>query len=278
MEPLDPTAAASTAPESVPASVAAPASAPVTSAVAAAAPASEPVPGLDLGRAHARRLRDIYRSSGWPCQDAMELELLAAGLLTRVRRDSGHETLRLTEAGIAFVVHHREQHRAAFNPHEALVERVALEMARAGRIAWRDLRLRAQVPGEDGEPRWTVAKPDVFSIRNTTVATYVEPVVHEIKVRRADLLGDLKRPAKRAAYQALGECWYVLGPDARGRPIGEPDEIPAECGVLLLRGDRLEVARPANRPAREALPFNVWMALAKATPTLPAEDPPQSQF
>ncbi len=208
----------------------------------------------------------------------MELELLAAGLLTRVRADGGYETLRLTDAGIAFVARFREQHRANFDPHEALVARVAQEMARAGRIAWRGLRLRAQVPGEEGQQRWAVAKPDVFSIRHTTVATYVEPVVHEIKVRRADLLGDLKRPAKRAAYLALGECWYVLGTDARGRPIGEPEEIPAECGVLLLRGERLELARAAHRPAREALPFDVWMALAKATPAVPVEDPPQGRF
>jgi len=239
-------------------------------------PASQPLP--TLGRAHALRLREVYRSSGWPCQDPMELELLAAGLLERVRDAGGHETLRLTEAGVAFVVHHREQHRAALGPHEALVERITLEMARTGRIAWRGLSLRAQVPQEDGELQWVMAKPDVFSIRNTTVAHYVEPVVHEIKVRRADLLGDLKRPAKRAAYLALGECWYVLGSDARGKPIAEPEEIPPECGVLLLRGERLELARAASKHAREALPFDVWMALAKSAPAVPVTDNPQERF
>lgn len=34
-----------------------------------------------LGRAHAKRLREVYRSAGWPCQDLLEIELLAAGLL-----------------------------------------------------------------------------------------------------------------------------------------------------------------------------------------------------
>ncbi len=232
----------------------------------------------DLSRAHAQRLREVYRSAGWPCQDPMELELLAAGMLERVRGETGHETLRLTEAGIAFVAHHRERNRAALGPHEMLVERVAVEMARAGRIAWRGLRLRAQVPQESGDLQWVMAQPDVFSIRNTTVAHYVEPVVHEIKVRRADLLGDLKRPAKRAAYLALGECWYVLGPDARGKPIAEPEEIPPECGVLLLRGDRLELARAATRRTREALPFDIWMALAKATPAVPVDENPQGRF
>lgn len=226
-----------------------------------------------LGRVHAQRLREMYRSAGWPCQDGVELELLAAGMLERVRGDGGHETLRLTEAGIALVARQMAANRAAFTAHETLVQRVAREMGRAGRITWCGLSLRAQVPGPDPDSaQWVVAKPDVFSIRHTTVAAYVEPVVHEVKVRRADLLGDLRRPAKRAAYLHLGECWYVLGQDAKGRPIGEPEEIPAECGVMVLRGERLVVARPAVRHTRSELPFNVWMALARATPlALPEE-------
>jgi hypothetical protein len=223
-----------------------------------------------LGKAHARRLREIYRSAGWPSQDALEIELLAAGMLDRVRAPSGHESLRVTDAGVQMLASTLAVNRAAFSAHEALVERVALEMGRAGRIAWRNLTLRAHVPHEDGgddKPlRWCIARPDVFSIRNTSVPGYVEPIVHEVKVRRADLLSDLRQSAKRAAYLDLGECWYVLGCDARGRPIGAPDEIPPECGVLVLENNRLNVARAAQRRSREAVPFGVWMALAKATP------------
>jgi hypothetical protein len=221
-----------------------------------------------LGKPHARRLREIYRSAGWPCQDPLEIELLAAGLLDRVRAPSGHESLRVTDAGVRLLAATLAGNRASFSAHEALVERVALEMGRAGRIAWRGLGLRAQVPEQDGAAptRWCVARPDVFSIRNTSVATYVDPIVHEVKVRRADLLGDLRRAAKRAAYLDLGECWYVLGCDARGRSIAAPDEVPAECGVLLLEQGRLVVARAAPRRSRNGLPFGVWMALAKASP------------
>ena len=50
---------------------------------------------------HRRRLREVWRSAGWPCQDLVEVELLFLGLLERVRQVSGHETLRVTEAGIA---------------------------------------------------------------------------------------------------------------------------------------------------------------------------------
>lgn len=240
--------------------------------MAAANPPSPSSPPLT--RAHGRRLRDIYRSAGWPCQDALEIDLLAAGLLERVRSAAGHETLRVTDAGLQWLAAVLAGNRAALSGHEALVQRVAREMARAGRLAWTGLSLRAQVAsGDAAKPlRWCVARPDVFSIRHTSVESYVEPIVHEIKVRRSDLLADLRQQAKRAAYRDLGECWYVLGSDAKGRPVGEPEEVPAECGVLLAGADgRLTVARPAQRPARAALPFGVWMALAKATP-LPLAD------
>jgi hypothetical protein len=159
--------------------------------------------------------------------------------------------------------------RSALSRHEALVAQVAREMTRAGRIAWRGLGLRARLPaaGEGGKPRWCIARPDVFSIRNTSVEAYAQPVVHEVKVSRADLLSDLRKPDKRAAYLDLGgECWYVLGTDAKGRAIAEPEEVPAECGVLVVQGDRLVVARAAAHRAQPRLPFGVWMALAKAQP------------
>lgn len=233
-----------------------------------------------IGKAHARRLRDVYRSAGWPCQDPLEIDLLAAGLLDRVQAASGHESLRVTDAGIQLLATTLSSNRQAFSAHEALVERVATEMCRAGRVAWRNLSLRAQVPHDDeAKPlRWCMARPDVFSIRNTSVATYVEPIVHEVKVRRADLLSDLKNGSKRAAYLDLGECWYVLGRDAKGRPIATADEVPAECGVMFVEGDRLVVARAAPRRTREGLPFGVWMALAKATPLPAAEDDPQGML
>ena len=227
---------------------------------------------VPFGKLHARRLREIYRSAGSPCCDAIEVELLAGGFLERVRTSHGHETLRVTDAGIARIATTLTINRAALTPHEALVERVAREMTRGGRIAWRGLGLRARLPPledekEGGKPRWCMARPDVFSIRNTSVEAYANPIVHEVKVSRADLLGDLRKPDKRAAYLDLGgECWYVLGNDARGRCIATPEEIPAECGVLVLEGERLVVARAAVHRPIERIPFAVWLALAKAQP------------
>src|SRR6478752_4258406 len=120
--------------------------------------------GPALTRAHARRLRDIYRSAGWPSQDPLEIDLLAAGLLERVRSAFGHETLRVTDAGVRWIAQALERNRGAMSAHEALVGQVAQEMARSGRLAWRGLSLRAQVPtGDAAKPlRWCIAKPDVF--------------------------------------------------------------------------------------------------------------------
>lgn len=242
-------------------------------------PPISPDTDLPLGRAHARRLREIYRSAGWPCQDLLEIELLAAGLLERIGGNSGHETLRVTDEGMAHLAGALVRNRSALSKHETLVEQVARDMVRAGRIAWRGLGLRAQLPpeAEGGKLRWCMARPDVFSIRNTSVADYVDPIVHEIKVHRSDLLGDLRKPEKRAAYLDLGgECWYVLGCDAGGLPIGTAEEIPTECGVMLARDGKLSVLRAAPRRPRQALPFGVWLALAKATPVAGLTDEDQA--
>ncbi|MEO5735342.1 MAG: hypothetical protein ABIN96_01315 [Rubrivivax sp.] len=247
---------------------------------------------------HRRRLLQIWRSAGWPCCDAIEIDLLAAGLLLRCHDDQGRETLRVTDAGVQQLAAARRRNQAAFDPHEALVSLVARQMQQAGRVVWRGLRLRApldtaavatsesavppaalhlSLPLHDERPgpaiapaasraRWVTAMPDVFSIRHTTVEDYTEPVAHEIKVRRADLLSDLRRPDKGAAYRALAsQCWYVL---ARG--IADPDEVPLAYGVMEADARRLQVLRPAPRRALR-LSFAVWMALARA-PAVPALD------
>lgn len=226
--------------------------------------------GFVMGRLHARRLRDVYRSAGWPCQDKLEVELLAAQLLERFTEISGHDKVRLTDKGIAHLAQAFQQNRQARSRHEALVEQVALTLQRDGRIVWTGLSLRAHLPTQADEPaHWKVCMPDVFSIRNTTVAGYMEPIVHEIKVNRADLLSDLKSPDKRAAYLAVGgQCWYVLGSDRQDRPIGQADEIPDECGVMTQALGRLHVVRSAPKRSVADLPFSMWMALAKATPML----------
>ncbi len=234
-----------------------------------------PSPPLALRAPHRRRLRELWRGAGWPCRDALELDLLAGGLLERHFDADGRETLRPTDAGLQLLAASRRRAQAALGAHEALVAVVAREMQRAGRIVWRRLSLRAPLDGPDGATRWAVAMPDVFSIRHTTVEALVAPVVHEIKVSRADLLADLKRPDKGRAYRALaGECWYVVR-----EGLCDEAEVPGEYGLMQARGQgdgglRLEVLRPA--PRRAMTPgFALWMALARATAEPPLDDDAQ---
>jgi len=264
---------------------------------------------LVLTRGHSRRLRDIHRSAGWPSHDALEIELLASCLIERQRDHRGNETLRLTDTGIAYLAQVLQRNRQALSVHDALVAQVARSLLLAGRVVWTGLAVRARLPAQgdtdaagdeadaragvhealrrDGadlgafnlasgtasevKARWKVCKPDVFSIRNTSVAAYLQPVVHEIKVSRADLLGDLRRRDKRDSYLDIGgQCWYVLGCDVRGRAIAQADEVPLACGVMhAMRNGRLEVARHAPVRSVPDLPFALWMALAKSTPLAP---------
>lgn len=253
-----------------------------------------------LTRLHHRRLREIYRSAGWPCLDPVEIELLAAGLVERIASPDGRDWLRVTPAGIELLAQTLQRNRSVLDRHERLVERVAHELARAGRLAWRGLSLRAKLeagaavalepvplmpeletPPAAAPGRWCIARPDVYSVRHTSVEAYLEPVVHEIKVRRADLQSDLRHDAKRAAYLALSrECYYVI---AAG--IAEPHEIPPEFGVIVAHGEQfdgpLELVRPApkRQPLIEGrLPFGVWMALARAVPVEPPLDDGQGRL
>lgn len=269
------------------------------------APAASPLLAPPrAGVAHRRRLREVWRSAGWPCRDPLEAELLAAGWLAARRDADGRETLEVTPAGLVVLAQATAVHRAARDGHEALVARVARELQREGRLVWRGLGLRAGLDGSgppvtDGpadasppddagcdaaagwlEPappaaprrRWVMAQPDLFSIRPSTREDGLLPLAHEIKVHRSDLLADLRRPDKGAAYRAMaGACWYVLR-----EGIGEADEIPAPFGVMVARGDRLEALRAPQRAAGGgSLPLATWLALARATPEPAPDDPEQ---
>ena len=243
-------------------------------------------------RIHLTRLMSIWRSAGWPCRDAVELDLVAAGWATLAEGAGGHETIRLTDAGIRLLADHRQRNQRSLSAHDLLASRVAANLMAAGRIVWRELSLRARTTTNDppetgavlmtdealwlgdetssqqppqGKASWRMARPDVFSVRRTSVEDYLQPMVHEVKVSRADLLSDLRHAAKRESYQWLScETYYVLPAG-----VAEPHEIPEAFGVWLLNGPidsgTLDLARPARHvPCK--LPFPVWMALAKATP------------
>ena len=255
-------------------------------------------PNVTLTRQHRTRLLALWRSAGWPCKDGIEIDLLAAGLLNVHADEAGREQLRLSESGIAWLAQARQQGQRALSRHDRLALRFAEHLKlSAGRIVWRELSLRAMVaaeveaaaepartplwPDEEAPPvavphAWRMARPDLFSVRNTTVPAYLQPQVHEVKVSRADLLSDLRHAAKREAYEWLSCESYYLFPAG----MAEPEEIPEPYGVWVLHGEiaegRFEQLRPARHQPCE-LPFAVWMALAKTTPVaLDDDDSPQS--
>lgn len=255
-------------------------------------------------RVHLTRLMSIWRSAGWPCRDAVELDLVAAGWATLAEGAGGHETIRMTPAGVRLLADARQRNQRSLSAHDRLAGRVAADLMAAGRIVWRELSLRARINAnhpasndsaamtdealwEDDEPKlqpphqgkaaWRMARPDVFSVRRTSVEEYLRPTVHEVKVSRADLLSDLRHAAKRESYQWLScETYYVF-------PAGmaEPREIPEAFGVWALNGDieagTLDLIRPARHVACK-LPFPVWMALAAATPTSHVEEAMQREL
>ena len=247
-------------------------------------------------RFHLTRLMSIWRSAGWPCRDAVELDLVAAGWAVIVEDASGHQTIRLTDSGIRLLATARQRNQRALGAHDQLAGRVCAQLMNAGRIVWRELSLRARiqaVPNASAgktarttddplwlddqadaasqqehhheKATWRMARPDVFSVRRTSVEDYLQPMVHEVKVSRADLLSDLRHAAKRESYQWLSsETYYVLPAG-----VAELNEIPEAFGVWFLRGPvdtgTLELVRPARHTACR-LPFSVWIALAKANP------------
>ena len=218
---------------------------------------------MTTSRAHLRRLRQYFRSAGWPCHDNLEVDLLVAGLAERAPPDAaGVQTIRVTEAGIAALAGYRQQNRHALDTHDALVERIARQLVDEGRVVFRGVPLRARV-----DSGWKPVRPDVFSIRNTSHDAYLAPFVHEVKVSRADLLTDLRNAGKRAGYQALSQqFYYVL---AAG--IAEPDDVPEDCGVIVAEEQRLRVLRPS--PVRDVRLVTLhWLQLAKSRAEYGADD------
>lgn len=280
------------------------------------------MPDIAIQRIHRTRLLQIWRSAGWPCRDAIEIDLLAAGMVRLAEEPGGHEVLRLTDAGIVCLAEARQKGARALSAHDRLAMRFSEQLRAAGRIVWRELSLRAAVEAlptapvpapapapaaaplpqavpagrlalrglwDDDEEGaggacaptpavariWRMARPDLFSIRHTSVPAYLQPMVHEVKASRADLLSDLRHAAKREAYQWLcEECYYVFPAG-----IAQPEEIPEPFGVWVLHGPietgRFELLRPA-RHARCPLPFAVWMALCRATPMYGDGEPAQA--
>jgi hypothetical protein len=79
-------------------------------------------------------------------------------------------------------------------------------------------------------------------------------------------LSDLNEAVTHFASRAAEKLRKQGSCDSKGRPIAKPEEIPDECGVMVMTGERFEVIRNAPKRGIPDLPFSMWMALAKARP------------
>ena len=124
-----------------------------------------------LTRNHLRRLRQYFRSAGWPCQDNIELDLLERGFVRRDCVAGGMlESIVVTDAGIGLLSRQLERNRNAHAEHEALVERVACWLKAQKRLVFRGVALRTRL-----DSAWALSKPDVFSLRHVTSSRHLHP-------------------------------------------------------------------------------------------------------
>ena len=106
-----------------------------------------------LPRHALQRLRQVWRSAGWPFQDTVEAELLAGGWLERRWDTEQRVTIHLTAQGVEALTQGAAINRQRMNAHELLVDRVARHLHEQGRVVWNGLMLRAKpaAPYEPGE-------------------------------------------------------------------------------------------------------------------------------
>lgn len=226
---------------------------------------SAPADTARLPRQHAARLRHYWRSRGWACHDNIDLDLLRWALIEEIVGPDVASRFVLTDAGRRALGEARVDNRRAHGRHAEMTDGVAHHLTSRGRLVFTELAIHT-----DQEDGWAPCKPDVFSLTRSLRPDHLMPQVHEVKVQRSDLLGEL-RSNKTARYHELAaQLFFVIR-----EGIAEPDEIPADYGVVVWRKQAgYTVARPAPLRACE-LQTRHWIALAKARPFVADTDPVQ---
>lgn len=221
--------------------------------------------GIVMAGPHRQRLRLHYTmmanrpdGSFRGMGDAVDLTLIAAGFLDYSRQVTGPAralaSLHLTRKGMAFVARNFLATKARRAPHEMLIDE-AMEYVRSlNRLVWKNIEFQplsgASSTYAVGPKVYTslhrqATRPDLFSIVSTLDPEKAAPTVHEIKVRREDLLDDIKRHEKRGGYFLIAERVIYVAPEG----VAIKSDIPEECG-LILKTDRgfQEVKRAKKKP------------------------------
>jgi hypothetical protein len=211
---------------------------------------------MELSKTHVRRLRHYWQGKsqggGASLTDGVDLDLAAAGLIERQDR-MGFAYFVTTKAGESALHAQKQLEVERRAPHHRLAGRLAAYLRDKGRITWENIELLVEPEPQKKQ----LIRPDVFSLVTTYDEKKIAPLVHEVKVSRADLLADIAKPEKRLGYSAVANAVFYVVPEG----ITHPGEIPEECGLLVERadGEFVELKRPQKR--RVVLPRRIFMNL-----------------
>lgn len=203
-------------------------------------------PAVRLSRVHVKRLRYYFeRRRANYLADGFDLDLTGWKLI-KVESTRWNDYAEVTELGMETLHQHRQADIAARGVHHSLGGRLAEHLRKQGRITWENVEFRNRVKDiELNYERWQCVRPDVYSILPSLNLKGANPCVHEVKVSRADFLGDLAKPEKREAYAAMSEAVYYVAPEG----IIDPVEMPQGYGLLVERKESefVLLKRPRKR-------------------------------
>lgn len=216
-----------------------------------------------LPRRQAQRLRHYFGRGGRATAydlDGIDLDLIGTGLIRAEASDYAGNRITVTDLGAKVLHEHRQADITSRAVHHTLGERLAAWLREQGRITWENVEFHNTVPVEQAGDVAICVRPDVYSIKPSLRAIYSNPCVHEVKVSRADFLGDLAKPQKRAAYAMMAEAVYYVAPEG----VIQPNEVPKGFGLLVERTEGTFVlARRARRNKIQLQPQHYLAMIVK---------------
>lgn len=215
------------------------------------------VEGISLNSAQVRRLRFYYghgRGKHRAQLDNLDLDLLRVGA---INYDPGRmsDYMCVTRLGMQLLAEELERVRKAREPHNTLAGRLAKHLQTTGRLTWENIEFKA-APG-------VLVRPDVYSLVATHTEKRLCPIVHEVKVSRADFLADVANQAKREGYFKIA-CYVVY---AAPQGMIELSEVPDDCGLIVELKDG--VWKQLRRGQRRSAVLTSWHYMNLVLKSLP---------
>jgi hypothetical protein len=211
----------------------------------------------ELTRKHYSRLRFYWQNRRAHIQGgALDLDLQRLGL---IRLSDAGTSYSATEAGAQALAEQTVRDRERRAPHHELGGRVAQWLQEQGRMTWDGVEFRVREPdvyarakamaidvGDERGVLFSFPRPDVFSVVQSFDPERINPLVHEIKVSRADYLADVANPLKRLAYACIADAVHYVLPAG----LVEPHEVPTSCGLIVeLEPGAFKVLKRAKKRA-----------------------------